>query len=173
MASTEPVEEPANTGANAEFTPEVAGVVESVDEEPSGGPEVGVAVLAEAGRSEPIVLSVGDIGITQHWVTTPNGYAPLRGSQWIVTDRSVTERSIPTWAIVCAIIFALACLLGLLFLLVKETKTSGYVQVSVRSGDLYHATEIPVSSPQGVAWARQLVSQAQSLAASAPPAPAA
>lgn len=33
-----------------------------------------------------------------------------------------------------AIIFALACLLGLLFLLVKEDVTTGYVQVSVRSG---------------------------------------
>ncbi|MFZ0323247.1 MAG: hypothetical protein WAN48_03840 [Actinomycetes bacterium] len=115
------------------------------------------------------LLTIGDIGVTATHISTPNGAAPLHGSTWIVADMSVTERKIPTWAIVCAIVFALACLLGLLFLLVKEDVTRGYVQVSVRSGDLSHMTQIPVSSAVQVAQVRALVGQAQAFAAQAPP----
>ena len=43
---------------------------------------------------DPIVLSIGDIGITKHWVVTPNGTAPLAGSQWIARDMSRTESKI-------------------------------------------------------------------------------
>jgi hypothetical protein len=82
-------------------------------------------------------------------------------------DMSRTESRIPGWAVVMAIIFAILCLIGLLFLLVKETTTTGYVDVSVRSGDLYHRTQIPVWSQESVAQVRQLVGQAQTLAAAA------
>lgn len=143
----------------------------SVSDLPAG--ETGMEALESVGNAEPIVLTIGDIGVTERWITTPNGYAPLKGSQWIITDRTITEQKIPTWAWVACIIGLLACLLGLLFLLVKEEVTTGYVQVSVRSGNLYHVTEIRVTKQQNVAWLRQLVSQAQSMAAAAPPAPAA
>lgn len=116
----------------------------------------------------PYVLTIGDIGVTDAYVVTPNGNAPLRGSQWIATDMSTTRTKIPDWAIVCAIIFALLCLIGLLFLLAKEDVTTGYVQVSVRSGSLHHMTQIPVSHPMQVAQIRQLVAQAQAMAAQAP-----
>jgi len=119
------------------------------------------------GPVEPVVLTIGDIGVTQHWVVTPNGTAPLRGSQWIVNDQTYTTTKIPTWAIICAIIFAFACLLGLLMLLVKETVTTGYVQVNVRSGDLLHATQLPVSQPFQVGQIRSMVAQVQSMAAAA------
>jgi hypothetical protein len=66
-----------------------------------------------------------------------------------------------------AVIFAVLCLVGLLFLLVKETTTTGYVEVSVRSGDLYHRTQLPVLGPESVPQVRQLVGQAQTLAARA------
>lgn len=118
---------------------------------------------------DPIILSIGDIGVTKHWVVTPNGTAPLAGSQWIARDMSRTESKIPTWAIVLAIVFALACLIGLLFLLVKEKQTTGHFEVSVRSGNLYHVTQIPVSSEWQIAQTRTLVNQAQSMAASATP----
>lgn len=113
------------------------------------------------------VLTVGDIGITPDHVVTPNGTAPLRGSQWIVNDRTQLTRAIPTWAIVMAILLALACLLGLLFLLVKEDRVTGWVEVTVRSGDLFHVTQLPVNRPEDVAHYRYLVAQAQSLAAQA------
>ena len=130
--------------------------------------QAAAVTAVEAPAANQFLVTVGDIGVTQTQVSTPNGAAPLRGSTWIVADMSVTEPKIPTWAIVCAIVFALACLLGLLFLLVKEDETRGYVQVSVRSGDFMHMTQIPVASPTQVAQIRSLVAQAQALAAQAP-----
>jgi hypothetical protein len=113
------------------------------------------------------VLTIGDIGVTRNWVVTPNGTARIGGSQWIVRDTTRTESKIPTWAIVLAVVFALVCLLGLLFLLVKERYTTGSVEVSVQAGSLSHATQIPVSNQLQVAQIRQQVSQAQTLAAAA------
>jgi hypothetical protein len=117
---------------------------------------------------QPYVLTIGDAGLTPTHVVTPNGTAPLRGSQWIVRDMTVTSSTTPTYAVVLAVFFALACLLGLLFLLIKEQKTSGYVEVSVTSGPLYHVTQLPVSNPYQVMAIRQLVAQAQAMAAAAP-----
>ncbi|MGZ4755243.1 MAG: hypothetical protein ACXWA9_10060 [Acidimicrobiia bacterium] len=122
---------------------------------------------AAPGVSEPIALTIGDIGVSRHWVVTPNGTAPVSGSNWIVRDLSVTETKIPTWAIILAIVFAVFCLLGLLFLLVKEPVTRGYTEVTVTSGNLQHTTQVPVSNPMQVAQVRQLVNQAQSMAAGA------
>ena len=125
------------------------------------------AVPPVPGAPEQILLSIGDIGVSRSWVVTPNGSAPLVGSQWIVQDRTITQRSIPTYAIVLAIVFALACLLGLLFLLIKEDRMTGYVEVSVRIGNLFHVTQLPAQAPQSVLHARQLVAQAQSMTAAA------
>jgi hypothetical protein len=120
-----------------------------------------------ATRQETFMVTIGDIGVSRHRIVTPNGAADLADSQWIVRDMTRTETKIPGWAIVLAIIFALACLLGLLFLLVKERTMSGYVEVQVQSGPLLHVTQIPASDPSQVAYVRQLVSYAQSLAAAA------
>ena len=122
---------------------------------------------AEAEEAAPVgyLLTIGDIGVTPEWVVTPNGNAPVGGSQWIVTDMTRTESKIPAWAIVCAILFTLACLLGLFFLLAKEQKTTGYVEVAVRSEKLYHKTQIPVSDPVQIQQVRTLVSRAQAIAA--------
>jgi len=115
----------------------------------------------------PYLVTIGDIGVTADQVVTPNGSAPLRGSQWIATDMTRTESKIPSWAIILAIVFAIFCLIGLLFLLVKEQQTTGYVDVSVRSDNLYHQTQVPISSPEAVAHVRQQVAYVQSLAARA------
>lgn len=123
------------------------------------------APVPPAAPPNPYLLTIGDIGVTPDWVVTPNGSAPIGGSQWIVMDMSLTESRIPGWAVVMAIIFAIFCLVGLLFLLVKETTTTGYVEVSVTSGDLHHRTQVPVFSPESVVHVRQLVGQAQTLAA--------
>ena len=137
---------------------------------PTPSPMVPVAVpaaSASAPASDPILFMIGDIGITRYWVVTPNGSAPLAGSRWIGRDMSRTEQKIPGWAIVLAIIFALACLLGLLFLLVKEDRTTGYFEVTVQSGTLQHVSQLPVSDQAQLAQLRQLVYQAQSMAAAA------
>lgn len=106
-------------------------------------------------------LQIGDIGVSNGLIHTPNGNAPVAGSAWTVSDQTRTEEGIPPYAIVLAIVFFLACLLGLLFLLIKEKKTTGYVEVRVQSGNLLHMTQIPVSSPSQIAQIRALVSQAQ------------
>ncbi len=120
-----------------------------------------------AAPADSVLFAIGDIGVSRTFVYTPNGNAPMRGSQWFVTDMSRTEERIPNWAIVLAVVFALACLLGLLFLLVKERTTSGYVEVRVMSEQLSHLTQIPVTDPTQVMQIRHLVGQAQSFAAMA------
>ncbi len=118
------------------------------------------------GQPEQFVLSIGDIGISPSWVATPNGTAPLRDSQWTVQDRTFTQQATPTWAIVMAVLGFVFCLLGLLFLLAKESQTTGYVEVTVRSANVFHVVQIPAHTPQAIAHTRQLVYQAQSMAAS-------
>jgi hypothetical protein len=140
------------------YPPEAAARAEIVRSQQSGPSGV---------QPTGFLLTIGDIGVTPSLVVTPNGNAPLAGSQWIAMDMSRTEKRIPSWAIVLAVVLAFACLIGLLFLLVKEETTTGYVEVSVRSGDLYHRTQIPVFDQTQIGQVRQLVGQAQTLAAQA------
>lgn len=109
-------------------------------------------------------LTIGNIAIAGDKVITPNGTGSLAESQWLFSDVSRTESRIPPVAIILAIVFALLCLIGLLFLLMKETTTSGYAEVSVHAGKLYHKVQIPVKSKQDVDRVRELVNKAQSLA---------
>ncbi len=117
------------------------------------------------GLPEPPLSSIGDITITRSQVITPAGTLPLRGSVWTATDMSRTEEYMPTHAVVLAIIFFIFCLLGLLFLLMRASRTIGYVQVTVNGGGRYHSTLIPVSSPQQVYDVMQHVNWARSMAA--------
>ena len=114
--------------------------------------------------TEPYVLQIGDIGVTEHWVVTPNGTAPLAGTRWIVIDNTRVQQRIPTTAIVLAIVFAFFCLLGLLFLLMKEDYVTGYVEVRVTGEALDHWTQVPVYDTNQVVTTRSLVSQAQIMA---------
>ncbi len=123
--------------------------------------------MSSQAPAEQFVLAIGDIHVSPNWVVTPSGTARLTGAQWFVVDQTRTERRIPTWAVVVAVIFALACLLGLLFLLVKEDQTTGYVQVSVRAGDLAHTTALPITDHQQVAYVQSQVAQARALSAQA------
>jgi hypothetical protein len=113
---------------------------------------------------QQIVGTVGDISFTPTTIHVPGRSFPMAGSVWTVRDQSRTERYMPTWAIVCAIVFALACLLGLLFLAVKETRVVGYYDVEVRNGPEYHVTQVPAG---GMPFdrVRQVVDHARSLSA--------
>ncbi|KUL35624.1 hypothetical protein ADL22_26745 [Streptomyces sp. NRRL F-4489] len=110
-----------------------------------------------------VVLSLGDIAVSGDTVMTPAGPMPLRGAVWTATDMSRTEEKIPAHAIVLAVIFFLFCLLGLLFLLMKERTTTGFVQVTVNSGGRHHATMIPVQSREQVMYVMNQVNYARSL----------
>ena len=111
------------------------------------------------------LVTVGDIACTADRVLTPAGSAPLQRTVWIVSNATTTTEAIPTWAIVMTVLFVWFCLLGLLFLLVKERTTTGYVQVSVQGEGLYHATQIPVSSPTAVVDIDQRVNYIRGLVA--------
>ncbi|MCX5109882.1 hypothetical protein OOK13_15305 [Streptomyces sp. NBC_00378] len=100
---------------------------------------------APMGGSGMPVMTFGDIAVMQDQIVTPSGPMPLKGAVWTATDLTRTEEKIPTVAIVLAIVFALFCLVGLLFLLMKEKQTTGFVQVSVSSGGRHHSTMIPAA----------------------------
>ena len=116
---------------------------------------------------EQALVSVGDITVSEHWLVTPNGNTPLRGTQIFLTDLSRSSTSTPTWAIVLAVIGAFFSFLGLLFLLVRETRTVGVVQITVSNGSLVHMTQVNVDSVQAIAelhgrvgFVRQLIAAA-------------
>ncbi|WP_405992486.1 hypothetical protein [Streptomyces sp. NBC_00986] len=109
------------------------------------------------------VLTLGDIAVNGDTIVSPAGTMPLRGAVWTATDMSRTEERIPPHAIVLAILFFLLCFVGLLFLLMKERVTTGFVQVSVNSGGRHHATMIPVQSRNQVVYVLNQVGYAQSI----------
>ena len=113
----------------------------------------------------PPLVSVGDIAVSQTQYTTPAGTYPLARTQWMVQENVQTTQGIPTYAIVLAILLFVVCLLGLLFLLVKEERTSGYVQVTVQSQGAFHATQIPVSKRMQVGDIHQRVNYVRSIVA--------
>lgn len=113
----------------------------------------------------PVLVTVGDVACTQTEVITPAGRAPLRGTTWIVSNQTTVTQSIPSYAIVLAIVFALLCLIGLLFLLIKERRVQGFMQVSVQGPGLYHATQVPVSSDLQIRDVEARVSYIRSLVA--------
>ncbi|PWK61885.1 hypothetical protein BCL76_12523 [Streptomyces sp. CG 926] len=108
-------------------------------------------------------LSLGDITVAGDQIITPSGNMPLRGAMWNATDFSRTEEKIPPHAIVLAIVFFLFCLLGLLFLLMKEKTTTGYIQVTVTSGGRHHSTMIPAVDAYTYQWVMSQLNYARSL----------
>ncbi len=102
---------------------------------------------------------------------TPSGRYPLAGSTWIVSNNTMMTESIPAYAIVLAIIFFIFCLLGLLFLLIKERKVTGFMQVSLQGPGLYHMTQVPVSHPGQIVDVEHRVGYIRSLIAALPPPP--
>ncbi|WP_416958677.1 hypothetical protein [Streptomyces sp. Agncl-13] len=109
------------------------------------------------------LLTLGDIAVNGDTIVSPAGPMPLRGAVWTATDMSRTEERIPPHAIVLAILFFLLCFIGLLFLLMKERVTTGFVQVSVNSGGRHHSTMIPVQSRNQVVYLLNQVTYAQSI----------
>ncbi|ATY97727.1 MULTISPECIES: hypothetical protein [Streptomyces] len=109
------------------------------------------------------VLSIGDITVMSDAIVTPSGTMPLKGAVWTATDMSRTEEKIPAHAIVLAIVFALFCLIGLLFLLMKEKRTVGFVQVTVTSGGRHHGTMIPAMGPHTFPAVMGQVNQVRSM----------
>lgn len=128
------------------------------------GHEDSIVPAADAQASQ-VMGTIGDISYDAQFVHVPGRSFPIAGSVWAVRDQSRSERVMPSWAIICAIVFFIFCFLGLLFLAVKETRHSGYIEVEVRQGNNYHVTQIPSVGPQTLTWANTAVNHARSISA--------
>jgi hypothetical protein len=128
---------------------------------------MGEPVSYGGGLPEAQLATIGDISVSQHWVSTPAGEYPIRGSVWTVADMSHRQDTVSTVGVVLCLIFVWFCLLGLLFLLIKDRTISGYIQVTVQGNGFHHSTLIPAVNPQSVWHVNQMVNYARSLAAAA------
>ncbi|ANZ17187.1 hypothetical protein SNOUR_19465 [Streptomyces noursei ATCC 11455] len=124
-------------------------------------PPVGLPI--QPPQAMGLALALGDIAVNGDTIVTPAGPMPLKGAVWTATDMSRTEERMPTHAVVLAIVFFFFCLLGLLFLLMKERITTGFVQVAVNSGGRHHSTMVPVQSREQVMFVLNQVNYARSL----------
>jgi len=116
--------------------------------------------------NDPVLVSIGDIAVTRTHVILPQGKFPLRGATFTVQDSTQVDSGIPAWAIVLTIIFVWFCLLGLLFLLVKEQRYNGFISVAVTGPGFYHVVQFP-PGPQTGGWVSQQVNHARAIAAQA------
>ncbi len=118
---------------------------------------------------QEIEARVGEISVSREWLYLPQGRYPLQGSAWTVSDQLTEASQIPPYAIVLAVIFAVVCLLGLLFLLVKEHTVRGVVQISVEGHGFHHATQVPVASYADARAVHNRVNRIRQLAAAGAP----
>jgi len=114
----------------------------------------------------PVIVQIGDMGVTSTLVYTPAGDIPLAGSTWTVHDYWHNEQKIPPWAIVAAVAgFCVLTVFSLLFLLVKVTIPRGTVQVTVTNATRQYVARIPVTDQSQVTYIHQQVNYVRSLAA--------
>ncbi|MBT2489983.1 hypothetical protein J7E96_15955 [Streptomyces sp. ISL-96] len=118
-----------------------------------------------AGYAPAPLMSIGDITVMPDSIVTPSGTMPLKGAVWTVTDMSRTEEKMPTVAVVLAVVFFVFCFLGLLFLLMKEKVTTGYIQITVTSGGRHHSTVVPALGPHTFHMIMGQINYARSLSA--------
>jgi hypothetical protein len=120
------------------------------------------------GGAEPVLLQIGDMSLTSTHVILPYGQYPLHGATWTVQDSTQVTEGIPAVGIVLTVIFVWFCLLGLLFLLMKERRYLGFVSISVTGPGFHHTAQFP-PGPQTAAWAANAIAQARAITAAAPP----
>lgn len=107
---------------------------------------------------------IGDVEADRFWVRTPLGVMPAAEAQWSVSSQVRTERYIPLWAVLMAVLFVALCLLGLLFLLVKEERHYHEVTVTVMGAGFAHTTQVGAYDPRVVTDTRAQVAHARALA---------
>ncbi|MEU7613692.1 hypothetical protein [Micromonospora sp. NPDC049204] len=116
------------------------------------------------GGPEVVAVQIAEIAVCPPVIRTPTGVLPLAGATWHVADYWQREEKVATWALVCAIVgFFCLFVLSLLFLLVKETRHHGTVQVTVTNGPQQYVARIPVADQAQVAHINNQVNYARSL----------
>ncbi|WP_433494078.1 hypothetical protein ACQP26_24225 [Micromonospora sp. CA-248089] len=113
-----------------------------------------------------VAVQIAEIMVTPPVIRTPAGVLPLAGASWYVTDFWQKEEKIAPWAVVAAILgFFCLTVFSLLFLLIKETRHYGTVQVTVSSGGHQYVARIPVTDQFQVQQLNNQVNYARSLSA--------
>jgi len=101
-------------------------------------------------QSYPYDAVLGDIGIINGWIVTPNGAAPLQGAQWIVADRTWTYTYLPTSSVVLGLLLLcipfIGWVLAIPVMMSQTTAATGYVEVTVLTRGLIHLTQFPVAT---------------------------
>lgn len=111
-----------------------------------------------------VAVQIGEIMVTPPVIRTPAGVLPLAGSSWHVMDHWQKEEKVATWAIVAAVLgFFCLTVFSLLFLLIKETRHHGTVQVTVINGGHQYVARIPVADQFQVQQINNQVNYARSL----------
>jgi hypothetical protein len=118
---------------------------------------------------DPVLFTVGDVAVTRASVILPHGRYPLRGTTWTINNQTYLTSTTPTWAVILAIVgFFFVCVFSLLFLIAKESRVHGFIEVHVIGADgLHHVTRIAALDTYTAHWVHQQVTQAQALAAAA------
>lgn len=112
---------------------------------------------------EAVRLTLGDVVISDHWLVSPSGTVPVAEVQWSTQHLWQSHRRIPPPAIVAAVL-TFWTLIGLLFLLAREERTSGSVQVTVSGPRFMHVMSFPVRSPGDAQRIEASVAQARQIA---------
>ncbi|MEV4660171.1 hypothetical protein [Micromonospora sp. NPDC049301] len=121
------------------------------------------AGFATAGP-EVVAVQIAEITVSPPIIRTPAGVLPLAGASWHVADYWHREEKIATWALVCAIVgFFCLTFFSLFFLLIKETRHHGTVQVTVTNGAQQYVARIPVIDQGQVQHLNNQVNYARSL----------
>lgn len=130
------------------------------------GPIPGSGYGSPAGQA-PYLVRIGSMVVTETEVHTPAGTIPLNQATFTFADQSYSVRKTPGWAIALAIIgFFIVTVLSLLFLLIKETQTTGHVVVGVHGpGGMNFAEPMPVQNLMQVQDAASRINYANQLAA--------
>ncbi len=113
---------------------------------------------------ETPLLNLSGITITPNWVITPAGRAPRSQCRLAVAERVNWMQSTPTWAIVLAILgFFVVAFLSLFFLLAKEQRVTGIVDVTVSGPGLRYSAALPVVNAGALFALRNQIAYAHSL----------
>ncbi|SCG61885.1 hypothetical protein [Micromonospora zamorensis] len=122
------------------------------------------ALAGYASGPEVVAVQIAEIAVSPPVIRTPAGVLPLAGATWHVADYWQREEKVATWALICAIVgFFCLFVLSLLFLLVKETRHHGTVQVTVTNGAQQYVARIPVADQAQVQHLNNQVNYARSL----------
>ncbi|WP_433551225.1 hypothetical protein ACQP08_26460 [Micromonospora zamorensis] len=159
-----PFSGPPSQPAGAWGPSQPAGAWPAVGPYPPTPMAVSPALAGYASGPEVVAVQIAEIAVSPPVIRTPAGVLPLAGATWHVADYWQREEKVATWALVCAIVgFFCLAFFSLLFLLVKETRHHGTVQVTVTNGAQQYVARIPVSDQGQVQHLNNQVNYARSL----------